>query len=152
MALDPGVSRTGWAVFRPGCEDLDTGVIGMGAGRTVSAQARLSHLVERLDSLVERWSPGSVAQSQPSGFRWRVPALALLDAALDEWSDRHHLTLHAYSAQELRSVIAGHSNASKKELAYAVMEGLGMIGTVKSSSEWEAVAVGRYHLARLGSR
>ena len=123
----------------------------MGERRRVSAQTCLSHLVEGLDSLVEQWRPASVAQSQPSGIHWRVPALALLDAALDEWSDRHHLPLHAYSTQELRSVIAGYPNASKKELAYAVMEALGMIGTVKSSSEWEAIAVGCYHLARLGS-
>ena len=38
------------------------------------------------------------------------------------------------------------------ELAYAVMAGLGLIGVEKNAHEWEAITVGRYHLARQRSK
>ena len=53
---------------------------------------------------------------------------------------------YSYTAQEVRSAITGHSNASKEHLAYAVMVGCGLIGQAKSTPEWEAIAVGRHHL------
>ena len=31
---------------------------------------------------------------------------------------------------------------------YAVMVGLGLIGAEKNAQEWEAIAVGRYHMAK----
>ena len=92
-----------------------------------------------------------VAHSQPSGIHWPVPALELLDAALLEWSGRHRLRLHAYTAQEVRTAVAGHPNASREELAYAVMASLGLIGRAKTTHEWEAIAVGQFHLSRRGS-
>ena len=56
------------------------------------------------------------------------------------------LPLHAYTAQEVRSAIAGQTNASQDQLAFAVMERLGLIGLSKTPHEWEALAVGDYHL------
>ena len=98
--------------------------------------------------LVEEWQPGLVAQSQPSGIHWTVPSLELLDSALVGWSGHHRLCLYAYTAQAVRAAIAGHSNASRDQLAYSVMAGFGLIGQRKTTHEWEAVAVGFYHLSR----
>ncbi len=152
LALDAGVRQTGWAVFPAGSEgsgqDVTTGVIGITKRHRISVQARLSYLVDGLDALVERWRPTIVVQSQPSGIHWPMPSLLLLDATLSEWADRRCIPLHSYSAQSLRSTIAGHPNVSKEELAYTVMAGLGLIGAVKSTHEWEAIAVGHYHFSR----
>ena len=90
----------------------------------------------------------AMAYSLPSGIYWLVPALELLDIALAEWSQRHGLCLYTYTAQEVRLAIAGHPNASREQLAYAVMARLGLIGQGKTTHEWEAIAVGGYHLAR----
>jgi Holliday junction resolvasome RuvABC endonuclease subunit len=114
----------------------------------MTAEARLHQLVECLGLLVERWRPGAVAHSLPSGIHWPVPALELLNAALVQWSLRHRLRLYAYTAQEVRAAIAGHPNASRDQLAYAVMLSLGLIGQGKTTHEWEALAVGHYHLSR----
>ena len=146
LALDASVSETGWAVFSAGGQ-VTTGVIGLPGRRGISAATRIAYLVDTLDCLAERWQPVAVAHSQPSGIHWQVPALVLLDTALTEWFQRHRLSLYAYTAQEVRAAIAGHPNASKEELAYAVMGDLGLIGQGKTTHEWEAIAVGQFHLS-----
>jgi Holliday junction resolvasome RuvABC endonuclease subunit len=108
----------------------------------------VNYLLECLDELVARWQPGEVACCQPTGIGWRMPALDLLDAALARWSGRHRLCLFAYTAQEVRTAVAGHPNASRVDLGYAVMTRFGLIGQGKTTHEWEAIAVGDYHLSR----
>ena len=147
LALDAGVRETGWAIFQDGLP-VTTGTIGTPGRSGLDAPTRVSRLVEALDRLVEHWRPGSVAHSQPSGIHWPVPTLELLDAALLQWSRAHLLRLYSYTTQEVRAVLAGHPNASKDQLAYEVMVSLGLIGQAKTAHEWEAVAVGYYHLSR----
>ena len=147
LALDAGVRESGWAIFQAEVPVI-TGVIGAQANRRIDAGDRVSQLVTNLDLLVEHWRPDSVVHCLPSGIRWPVPALEVLDAALLQWSKGHGLCLYAYTAQEVRADIAGHPNASRDQLAYAVMLTLGLIGQGKTTHEWEALAVGHYHLSR----
>ncbi len=147
LALDAGVRQTGWAIFCSG-RQVTTGMIGIRGRRGIDAPARLTHLVDCLDLLVEEWRPAAVAHSRPSGIHWAVPALELMETALLDWSQRRGLPVYAYTTQEVRTAATGHPNTSKDELAYAVMAGLGLIGAEKNAHEWEAIAVGRYHLAR----
>ena len=148
LALDAGVRESGWAMFGP--EDaMATGVVGTPARRRMDAQTRVSQLVQCLGLLVEQWRPGSVAHILPSGIHWAMPALELLNAGLVQWSQRYGLRLYPYTAQEVRAAIAGHANASRDQLAYGVMLRLGLIGQSKTTHEWEALAVGHYHLSRL---
>ena len=57
-------------------------------------------------------------------------------------------TAAKYTSQEVREAMTGHPNASRDQLAYAVMVSLGLIGQAKTTHEWEALAVGYYHLTR----
>ena len=143
--------ETGWAIL-PSRPEILSGVIGVPARRGVDSLARLKFFMERLDQLALEWQPRAVAYSQPSGIHWAVPALERLESSLAEWATRNHVPLFAYTAQEVRTAVAGHPNVSKDQLAYQVMAGLGLIGVSKSSHEWEAIAVGRYHLFRRKSR
>lgn len=147
LALDAGVRETGWAIFRPEGA-IETGAIGTATRRRVDAESRVAQLVESLDLLVAQWQPVSVVHSLPSGIHWPVPALDLLQASLVQWSQKHGLAVHAYTAQEVRAAIVGHTNASRQQLAYAVMVRLGLIGQSKTTHEWEALAVGCYHRDR----
>ena len=133
LALDAGVRETGWAVFRSahrdGANRMDeTGIISLPRSIKVDGAARVKHLVRCLDELVSRWNPANVAYGQPSGIRWPVPSLQLLDDALVNWSANHRLPLYTYSAQEVRTAIAGHSHVPQDQLAYAIMARLGLIG------------------------
>ncbi len=147
FALDAGVRESGWAVFQDG-QTVTTGVIGLGTKRRTGAEERVSRLMGSLDLLIEQWRPAAAAHSPPSGIRWPVPALDLLSDNLARWSQRHHLPVYAYTAQEVREAMTGHPNASRDQLAYAVMASLGLIGQGKTTHEWEALAVGHYHLTQ----
>ena len=147
LALDAGIMETGWAVFPPHRLNA-TGVIRMSRSRSLDTVGRVAHLVRCLDELAAHWQPEAVAYGQPSGMHWPVPALELLDGALAEWSERHGLTLYTYSAEEVRASIARHSRVPPDQLAYAIMRRLGLIGVRKSTPEWEAMAIGYYHLCR----
>ena len=150
LALDAGVRETGWAVFLPGGV-IDTGVIRLSRSRTLHAPERVSHLVECLDRLAARWQPGAVAYGQPAGIRWPAPSLELLDASLAQWATDHQLPLFTYSGQEVRVAIARHSRVPQDQLAYAIMRRLRLIGARKSTPEWEALAIGYYHLCRMAA-
>jgi len=150
LALDAGVRETGWAVFdgKGSPSQHGTGVVKAPAPRRSGATARVNHLMLALDQLVDQWGPAVLTHSRPSGIHWPVPALDLLEAELAGWAARHGLPLYAYTAQEVRSAIAGQANASQDQLAFATMERLGLIGQSKTAHEWEALAVGVYHLRR----
>lgn len=145
MALDAGVRETGWAVFSDGQIEA-TGTIAVRSRHRIDASVRVAHLIEALDDLMTRWKPDAVACSQPTGIGWKVPALQLLDTSLAEWSEGHRLCLYSYTAQEVRTAVAGHPNASRGDLGYAVMMRFGLIGQSKTTHEWEAIAIGGYHL------
>jgi Holliday junction resolvasome RuvABC endonuclease subunit len=147
LAVDAGVRETGWAIFRNGRVEA-TGAIKVPSRRRIDAEVRVKHLVKCLDDLVAQWDPAVVACCQPSGIGWRVPALELLDVALSNWSGRHRLCLYTYTSQEVRVAVAGHPNASRGDLGHAVMMRFGLIGQSKTTHEWEAIAVGNYHLRR----
>ena len=147
LALDAGVRETGWAVFKDG-EVIESGVTGLSTRRKLEPEVRVSHLVESLDELAGQWNPQVMALCQPSGINWPVPALDLLISSLARWSSERGLPQFSYTAQEVRAAIAGHPNASRDQLGYAIMLLLGLIGQGRTTHEWEAIAVGHYHLTR----
>ena len=87
-----------------------------------------------------------MALCQPSGINWPVPALDLLVLSLARWSTERCLPQFSYTTQVVRTAIAGHPNASRDQLGYAIMLLLGLVGQGRSTHEWEAIAVGHYHL------
>ncbi len=148
LALAAGVRETGWAVFLPG-GGMDTGVIRLSRSRGQAAPERIGRLVESLDGLAGCWQPGAVAYGQPSGIRWPEPSLELLDGLLSQWTTGRQLPLYTYAAQEVRAAIARHARVPQDQLAYAIMLRLRLIGARKSTAEWEALAIGYYHLSRV---
>ena len=68
--------------------------------------------------------------------------------ALDRWSKGHGLPLYPYLIREIRTQLLGRSKSAKEELAYAVMTRWGLLGELKTTHEWNAIAVGDYHLGR----
>jgi len=101
-----------------------------------------------LDLLVQDSHPKSIACCQPSGINWTVPSIRLLEESLLNWSETRKIGFFSYTTQEIRAAIAGFANASPDRLGYAIMVRLGLIGQRRSTHEWEAVAVGYYHLCR----
>ena len=148
LALAPGVGKTGWAVFA-GRTPQATGIIALPRarnGQAVPANARIAALLHALDELRERCRPNAAALRQPEGIHRTTPALTLLAAELTRWAAAAQLPLASYQSAQVRQAVAGHPRASQQDLAFAVMEALGLIGARKTPHEWEAIAVGAYHL------
>ena len=145
LALDAGVRESGWAVF--GVESGPvTGVVKTGPRRRLDAHGRVSLLLEHLDRVVERWHPktlslvclrGSVGRCRRWNY-WNVLSPNGRRSAAYPFT----VTL----PREVRAAIAGHPNATGDQLGYAVMLRLGLIGQSKTTHEWDALAVGHYHL------
>ena len=146
LALDADTRETGWAIF-VGHTLSDSGIIAT-AGRAGSAKIRIASLLLALDELVERFAPDEVAWCQPTGLRWDVPALALLETELAQWARQAGRPLAPYPSATIRQGVAGHARASRQSLAFAAMTALGLVGADKSTHEWEAVAAGAYHLCQ----
>jgi len=147
LALDAGVRQTGWAVFESR-RLLRTGVIASPKRNGLKGRDRIISLMAQLDLLADDSHPEVVACCQPSGINWSVPSIRLLEESLLNWSETRKIRFFSYTTQEIRAAIAGFANASPDRLGYAIMVRLGLIGQRRSTHEWEAVAVGYYHLSR----
>ena len=76
--------------------------------------------------------------------------VAMLSGALERWAQGHNLALNCYNLRDIRVAISGRANAAKDELAYGVMTRWGLLGEGKTTNEWNAIAVGDYHLRKQG--
>ena len=148
LALDAGLGETGWAIIHRQ-KGIHSGLIQVPGRRRLDAASRISQLLQKLDQLAIEWRPDAVAHSRPSSSSWAGTGQELLESSLLRWCGDRRLPLHAYTAQEVRGSVTGHPNASRDQLAYAVMARLGLIGHAKSTHEWEAIAVGQYHLFKV---
>ncbi len=112
--------------------------------------ARIKAIEAELDRTVETWMPGEVACGKPSTMQLpsQQEGIEMLTRALERWAQNHDLPLYSYPLREIRVAISGRANAAKEELAYAVMTHWDLLGAKKTTHEWNAIAVGDYHLAQ----
>ena len=150
LAISAGTRRTGWSVFA-GVGLKDTGVISIPAVLRARPDERAVLLACSLDELAVRWDVATVACRRGSSVGPTAPGTAPLEAALSRWREFRGLAWHSYTAAEVRAALAGKPNASREALSYAVMEGLGLIGETRTAEEWEAAAIGVYHLRQTGA-
>lgn len=145
LAINPGTRRTGWAVFVDGLLN-STGVFSVPAVLRARPDERAVLLVCSLDELAVRWDVRAVACRRGSSVGPPAPGTAPLEAALSRWREFRELAWYSCTTAEVRTALAGKPNASREALSYAVMEGLGLIGETRTMEEWEAAAIGVYHL------
>ena len=145
LAISVGTRRTGWAVFVDGLLN-STSVFSVPSVLRARPDERAVLLVCSLDELAVRWDVGTVACRRRSSVGPPAPGTAPMEAALSRWREFRELEWHSCTTAEVRTALAGKSNASRGALSYAVMEKLGLIGETRTMEEWEAAAIGVYHL------
>lgn len=114
LALDASARERGWVVFKDSVV-IENGVTGLSTRRKLKPEVRISHIVQSLNELSDRREPQAVALCQPSGINWPAPALELLVSLVTDWSPGRGLPQYSYTAQEVRSSIAGHANAPRDQ-------------------------------------
>lgn len=150
LAASVGSRRTGWAVFADGRLNA-AGVISIPAVLRARVEERAVLLVCSLDELAVQWEIRAVASRGRSSAGLPKHGTAELEAALSRWREFRGMAWYSYTTAEVRTALAGKPNASREALSYAVMERLGLIGETRTAEEWEAAAIGVYHLRQTGA-
>ncbi len=118
--------------------------------RRVEVSERIKAIENELARMAEVYQFEEVACGKPSQLQlpYQREGVEMLDRTLYEWAQSCNLPLYSYSLREIRAAIVGRGNGGKEELAYAVMTRWGLLGEGKNTHEWNAVAVGDYHLGQ----
>ena len=172
LAIDLSVRELGWALFstennsklgalsegrypkrlqgQEGCawSIVNTGAMDPKCGsKHTKLPERLENIKKELERMAELWRPTEAACGRQSLLHLpqRKESVEALGKVLDEWSKEHEIRLFIYPLKDVRIAMLGRANAGKEELAYTVMTRWGMIGTGKSTHEWNAIAIGDYH-------
>ena len=113
-------------------------------------QHRIRAIEGELDKTALRWRPSAVAYGKPPQLQLphQQESLELLKQSLEKWAQDHSLPIYCYPVREIRCALVGRANGAKQELVYAVMTRWGLLGEGKTTPEWNAIAVGDYHLGR----
>ena len=146
LALAPGLRETGWAVLH-WTAVAASGVVGLKARRKMEPSGRIAHQIDALTAIADHWQVACAVRIKADGINWRVPGAEQLDEALHSWADGLGILLLDHTTREVRAAVAGQPNASRDAVSYAIMRRLGLIGQGRATAEWEAIAVGYYHLA-----
>ena len=153
LALYPNLRQTGWAVFgartyegTPVSFLAAGGTVGPGLRTKMEPRERIAHQLQSLTAVARQWRPRYAVCSWPGGMDWVSAGMLQLEEHLRRWAESQSLPIVGYPAPEVRTALAGKSNASKGALAYSVMERLNLVGENRSALEWEAIAAGYHHL------
>lgn len=133
------------------CRLLETGVIVVHhRPQKVEVEERVRAIEEELERMAEERHLQEIACGKPPPMQlpYQQLGMNMLSHALERWAGQHDLPFYPYSLREIRSAIIGRANSAREELAYAVMTRWGLLGEVKTTHEWNAIAVGDYHLVR----
>lgn len=130
---------------------VETGVIiAYDRSHRSDIERRIAAIEEELDKTTARWQPLEVAYGNPPQLQLpqQQEGMELLRHNLERWASGHNLPIYCYPIREIRTALVGRPNGAKQELVYSVMTRWGLLGEGKTTQEWNAIAVGDYHLGR----
>ncbi len=118
--------------------------------RRVGAVERIKTIEVELNRVAETWRPLEVAWKKPSLLQLpqQQAVIETLSRTLERWAQGYSMSFYCYPLREIRAAISDRANATKEELVYAVMTRWDLLGKVKTTHEWTAIAIGDYHLGR----
>jgi crossover junction endodeoxyribonuclease RuvC len=149
LGVDPGVARCGLAaVVR---RDRRTEVRWAGTVRTstdMPEAERLHQLARAMREAIGRFEPASVAIERVAWNRNQVSALQVARATgvLMAVSAEAALEVEEYSPSEVKSAVTGAGNATKEQVAEALVRLHGLRGIPAEPDAADAVAVALTHL------
>ena len=135
--------------YPPMWELVESGVIvAQSRAHPLEVTERIRVIKQELDKMAQTWDPQKVACGKrpliqlPAQQMW----MDMLAEALELWAHERNLPLRCYNLKDIRAAIVGRTNVAKEELAYAMMTRWGLLGHGKTTQEWNAIAVGDYHI------
>ncbi|HLN15604.1 MAG TPA: crossover junction endodeoxyribonuclease RuvC [Acidimicrobiales bacterium] len=157
LGIDPGLSRCGYGLV--GRSDPGRPAVARAAGVIETAPdgpvpARLAVVAAELRALVEEFAPDTVAVERlffqvnvrTAVSVGQVSGLALVAAA------EAGCAIVEYSANEVKLAVAGHGDASKREVQQMVARLLSLPGPIEPPDAADALALALCHLATVPLR
>ena len=145
LALATGLRTTGWAVMDQSSV-FAAGVAGLRSPRSMNPAERIAHQMEALSTIATKWRTETAVRSVSDGIHRLAPGLEQLHDALDLWADDLGLRMYVHTTDDVRMALTGQHNSAEDAHCYAIMRRMGLIGQRRATAEWEAIAVGYYHL------
>lgn len=155
LGVDPGVARCGVAAVAR--RDRRTEVRWAGTVRTLTGAPeaeRLRDLAAALREAIDRFTPSAMAIERVAWNRNQVSALQVARAtgALMAVAAERGLAVEEYSPSEVKSAVTGAGNATKDQVADALVRLHGLRGVPAEPDAADAVAVALTHLVSDGLR
>ncbi|HLA66376.1 MAG TPA: crossover junction endodeoxyribonuclease RuvC [Acidimicrobiia bacterium] len=155
LGIDPGLSRTGYAIVGSAAGRL--AAVAAGVIRTTPSApvaARLVELYADLECLIEEYHPGEAAieevfvnrNLQTATAVGRASGVAILAAA------RSGITVHEYTPSAVKMAVAGYGDADKAQVQAMVARRLGLAAVPGPADAADALAVALCHLQGAGLR
>ena len=137
-----GSCRTAWELVESGV------IVAQSRAHPREVSERIEVIQHELDKIAKTWDPQDVACGKRSLIQ--LPAqqmwMDMLAQALEQWANMRKLALRCYNLKDIRASVVGRTNVAKEELNYAMMTRWGLLGQGKTTQEWNAIAVGDYHI------
>ena len=157
VAVDPGTHRCGVALFRGPLLHSET--LTLPLSRRIVPLARTCLLVERVIEIADTWrdeiDEAHLVYEMPGHFssepRPIIPLHQFVGALhYAAWKRKYMVVGYPVSAVKLG--VAGRANASKAEVEAILRHEFNLHDQRLASDQWDAIAVGVYHLAQLRIR
>lgn len=144
LGLDPGIADAGYGVisFLRGKEEcLAYGSIQ--STPTMAMSERLAHLYDELTKLIVRYKPDAVAIEKLFFSKNVKTAFTVSEArgVIRLCFEKHHLSCHEFSPQQVKMAVCGHGAASKPQMQKMVQTLLRLKRIPKPDDAADALAL-----------
>ncbi len=148
MGIDPGTNYMGYGVLEVDGKKIRAVVLGeIDLHKIADPYAKLSHIFERVSSLVEQYTPREVALESPF-FGSNVQSMLKLGRAQGvamAAALSHQVDVFEYAPTRVKQAITGRGSATKESLAAMLKSILGVESPSKRLDATDGMAVALCH-------
>jgi crossover junction endodeoxyribonuclease RuvC len=150
LGIDPGYGRCGMAVVNR--DDGKDSLVYSSCVETSAADdfpVRLNQIIDECGKLLKHHSPDAFAIEKLYFANNQKTAMHVAEVrgALISCAMQHDVPVFEYTPAQVKSAVAGHGGAQKKQIAAMLMLLLKMNKKIQHDDEYDAIAVGVTHLA-----
>jgi len=146
IAIDPGYDRMGVAIIDRSPLRKDS-LLFSDCLTTVKGDdfyVRLHSLGTTLEKLIAKWKPTHLAFERLFFAKNQKTAIAVAEVRgmIGYIAEKHGLTICEYTPVQIKSAVAGHGQADKRQVAQMVTALLQLAKKTRLDDEYDAIAIG----------
>ena len=151
LGIDPGFDRLGVCVLdKEGNKETLVHSLCIETSKKNTFEKRLGDIGTTLTEILEKYTPQELAIEKLFFAKNQTTAINVAEVrgVVLYLAHLHGLSIHEYSPPEIKLAIAGHGNASKKDIAYMIPKILAQkLSKELLDDELDAIAIALTHSA-----